>query len=55
MENQTQSQSQEPADLEKWKLARNKTRPGMMAAENEWAASLASLALNLGLHTEESQ
>lgn len=33
----------------------NKTRPVVMAAENELAASLASLAPNLGSHIEESR
>ena len=50
MENQTQSQGQEPAELEKWKPSRNKTRPGKTTAENELAASLASLTLNGGSH-----
>lgn len=32
----------------------NKTRPGMMAAENELVPSLASLSLNLASCTEKS-
>lgn len=51
MENPTQSQGQEPAELEKWKQAREQDQ----AAKTGLAASLASLALNLGSHTGGSQ